>query len=229
MNNSEFDFLSNEKNPKKQKIKSYYQKWYRIKKQALEKEISGMKVDINSLNICNCQNDKALIKKRQKGKRPKPKEGLSLLAPYWAFRVNKGEQKIESIYGAFRFKRVKTKSFYIRYNKKLSSVAKVLFNTFKKKHLHYAIDDILYSFKSNPKERDDLLTILYSPVLSLHNNFSIDLFDIWIKNIDIKTLEVLKKNELFKNKYCNLNDFEYIKITFSYKKKTPPKKKESLW
>ena len=58
-----------------------------------------------------------------------------------------------------------SKTFQIKYDKKLSSVAKLILNSFQKKYIYYAIDDILYSFQSNPSERDNLLAILYSPVL----------------------------------------------------------------
>ena len=69
---------------------------------------------------------------------------------------------------------ISSKTFQIRYEKKLSSVAKLILNSFQKKYIYYAIDDILYSFQSNSTERENLLAILYSPVLSLQNNFSID-------------------------------------------------------
>ena len=52
------------------------------------------------------------------------------------------------------------KPFKSRYEKKLSSVAKLILNSFHKKYIYYAIDDILYSFQSNPSERDNLLAIL---------------------------------------------------------------------
>ena len=65
------------------------------------------------------------------------------------------------------------RTFQIRYEKKLSSIAKLVLNSFQNKYIYYAIDDILDSFQSNPNERDNLLAILYSPILSLQNNFSI--------------------------------------------------------
>jgi hypothetical protein len=51
--------------------------------------------------------------------------------------------------------------------------------------------------KSNPIERDNLLAILYSPVLSLQNNFSINFFDIWIREIYIN--EISKVNKFLNN------------------------------
>ena len=69
---------------------------------------------------------------------------------------------------------ITSKTFKIKYDHKISSVAKSLLNSFRNKYLYYAIDDILYLLKSNPTEQENLLTILYSPVLSIHNNFSIN-------------------------------------------------------
>jgi hypothetical protein len=70
---------------------------------------------------------------------------------------------------------------------------KIILNSFQNKYIYYAIDDILYLFKSNPIERDNLLAILYSPVLSLQNNFSINFFDIWIHEIYINEISKVNK------------------------------------
>lgn len=119
------------------------------------------------------------------------------------------------------------KTFQIKYHKKLSSVAKLILNSFNKKYLYYAIDDILYSFQSNPNERDNLLAILYSPVISLQNNFSIDFFDIWIDEIYIH--EISKVNKFLKNNSSNFQQYSYITIKFFYNLPVLPKKTESLW
>ena len=63
--------------------------------------------------------------------------------------------------------KVKSKTFYIKYDKKLSAVEKILLNNFRKKYFYHAVDDILYSLKSKPIEQDNLLNMLYSPILSL--------------------------------------------------------------
>nr|YP_010472076.1 hypothetical protein Ycf88 [Navicula arenaria]UVG41541.1 hypothetical protein Ycf88 [Navicula arenaria] len=120
-----------------------------------------------------------------------------------------------------------SKTFQIRYEKKLSSIAKFVLNTFQKKYIFDAIDDILYSFKSNPIERDNLLAILYSPVLSLQNNFSINFFDIWIDEIYIN--EVLKVNKFLNNDSSNFEQSSYITIKLLYIPAIPPKKSYSLW
>ena len=118
-------------------------------------------------------------------------------------------------------------TFQIRYDKKLSTVAKLVLNSFQKKYIYYAIDDILYSLKSNPSERDNLLAILYSPVLSLQNNFSINFFDIWIHEISIN--EVSKINKFLKNDSSNFEQRSYITIKLSYKRPRPLEKPDSLW
>ena len=122
---------------------------------------------------------------------------------------------------------VKSKTFQIKYENKLSSIAISLLNNFANKYLYYAIDDILYLLKSNPVERNNLLAILYSPVLSLQNNFSINFFDIWIHEIYIH--ELPKVNKFLKNNSENFEEFNYITIKFFYKTRIPVKKQESLW
>ena len=119
------------------------------------------------------------------------------------------------------------KTFQIRYEKKLSPIAKLILNSFQNKYIYYAIDDILYAFKSNPYERDNLLTILYSPILSLQNNFSINFFDIWIDEIYIN--EVSKVNKFLNNDSLNFEQFSYITIKLFYKTGVPIKKREPLW
>lgn len=120
-----------------------------------------------------------------------------------------------------------SKTFQIRYDKKLSPIAKLVLNSFQNKYLYYAIDDILYSFKSNPSERENLLAILYSPVLSLQNNFCINFFDIWIHEIYIN--EVPKINKFLKNDSSNFEQPSYITIKLLYTRPVPLKKSYSLW
>ena len=120
-----------------------------------------------------------------------------------------------------------SKTFHIKYEKKLSSVAKLVLNSFKNKYLYYAIDDISYSFRSNSKERENLLEMLKSLVLSLQNNLSINFFDIWIYEIYIN--EVSKVNKFLTNDSQNFEPFSYITIKLLYKTRIPIKKQESLW
>ena len=119
------------------------------------------------------------------------------------------------------------RTFQIRYEKKLSSIAKLVLNSFQNKYIYYAIDDILDSFQSNPNERDNLLAILYSPIISLQNNFSIHFFDIWIDEIYIK--EISKVNKFLNNDSSNLEQSSYIIIKLIYKTRIPSKKPDPLW
>ena len=155
-------------------------------------------------NRCLC---KETQKKKKKRKPNRPSEGNLLLYP----------ELHESI----------SKTFQIRYEKKLSSVAKLVLNSFQNKYIYHAIDDILYSFQSNPSERDNLLAILYSPVLSLQNNFSINFFDIWIHEIYIN--KVSKVNKFLNNDSSNFEQLSYITIKLLYKTSIPLKKPDSLW
>lgn len=119
------------------------------------------------------------------------------------------------------------KTFQIKYDKKLSPIAKLVLNSFQNKYSYYAIDDILYLFELNPNERENLLAILYSPILSLQNNYSVNFFDIWIKEIYID--EVFKVNKFLSNDSQTSKQVSYITLKFIYKTRVPLKKPESLW
>ena len=120
-----------------------------------------------------------------------------------------------------------SKTFQIKYDKPLSTVAKFLLNSFQNKYLYYVIDDILYLLNSNQSERDNLLALIYSPILSLQNNFSINFFDIWIQEIYIN--DVVKTNKFLSSVSQNFEPFNYITIKLLYRTKVPVKKQESLW
>ena len=122
---------------------------------------------------------------------------------------------------------IKSKTFYIKYDQKLSIVDKVMLNNFQNKYFYHIIDDVLYSLKSNPTQRDNLLSIVYSPVLYLQNNFSIDFFDIWINEIYIN--QESKVNKFLAEDTSNLEPFSYITIKLFYTTKPPVKKPEPLW
>ena len=123
---------------------------------------------------------------------------------------------------------ITSKTFQIKYEKKLSPLAKILVNSFQNKYIYYAIDDILYSFKTDSAERENLLAILYSPVLSLQNNFSVNFFDIWIREVSIE--EISKVNKFLTTSQTSEQfKFSYITIKLLYKTRVPVKKQESLW
>ena len=155
-------------------------------------------------NRCRCKEEFSITKKRKASTRS---EGKPLQYP--------------------QSNEIRSKTFQIKYEKKLSSIAKFILNSFQKKYIYYAIDDILYLLKSNPNERDNLLTILYSPILSLQNNFSVNFFDIWINEIYIN--EVSKVNKFLIKDCKNFEQFNYITIKFLYKTRVPIKKQDSLW
>jgi hypothetical protein len=153
---------------------------------------------------CRCKEEFSVIKKRKSTNRS---EGKPLQYP------NPND--------------IRSKTFQLKYEKKLSPIAKLLLNSFQKKYFYYAIDDILYVLKSNPVERTNLLEILYSPIIALQNNLSINFFDIWIHEISIN--ETPKVNKFLTNNSQNFEKFSYITVKLLYKIKIPIKKQESLW
>lgn len=153
---------------------------------------------------CRCNEEVSLTKKRTSSNRS---EGKPLQYP--------------------KFNELTVKTFQIKYQKQLSPTTKLILNSFQNKYIYYAIDDILYLLKSNPTKYEDFLAILYSPIISLQNNFCINFFDIWIHEIYIN--EVPKTNKFVKNSSLNIDQSNYITIKFLYKTKTPMKKTDSLW
>ena len=84
-------------------------------------------------------------------------------------------------------------------------------------------DDIFYLLKSNPIERDFLLQALYSIVISLQNNLSINFFDMWIYEIYIN--KVSSNNKFMNQKFQNLESGEYITIKLAYGNNVSQEKK----
>lgn len=155
-------------------------------------------------NRCKCNEEFSITKKRKLKTRS---EGKPLQYP--------------------KSSEITSKTFQIKYQKNLSLTAKFILNSFQNKYIYYAIDDILYSLKANPSERDSLLAVLYSPIISLQNNFSVNFFDIWIREVYID--EISKSNKFLNNESETLKQFNYITIKFIYKTKVPLKKQDSLW
>lgn len=155
-------------------------------------------------NRCRCNEEFSITKKRKSTTRS---EGKPLQYP--------------------KSNEITSQTFQIKYQKNLSSTAKFILNSFQNKYIYYAIDDILYGLKSNPIERDNLLAILYSPVLSLQNNFSVNFFDIWIHEVYID--EIAKTNKFLNNEIELSDQFNFITIKLFYKTRIPVKKQESLW
>lgn len=161
---------------------------------------------IHYQNRCRCNEEFSIAKKRKSVTRS---EGKPIQYP---------DTKSDEIL---------SKTFQIKYEKKLSLIAKLVLNSFQNKYIYYAIDDILYLFELNQTERENLLAILYSPILSLQNNYSVNFFDIWVKEIYID--EVLKVNKFLSTDSQTSKQFSYITIKLVYKTRVPLKKQEPLW
>ena len=111
-------------------------------------------------------------------------------------------------------KNFQIKTFNVKSEKKLSPLAKLILQSVQFKHFYYVRDDISYLLKSNPIERDFLLQALYSIVISLQNNLSVNFFDMWIYEIYINTVPT--NNKFMNHKSQNLEPDEYITIKLAY-------------
>jgi len=120
-------------------------------------------------------------------------------------------------------KSFQVKTFNVKSQKKLSPLAKLILQSVQFKHFYYVRDDISYLLKSNPIERDFLLQALYSIVLSLQNNLSINFFDMWIYEIYIN--KVSSHNKFMNRKHQNLEPGEYITIKLAYGSSVSQEKK----
>ena len=110
------------------------------------------------------------------------------------------------------------KTFNVKCDNELSSLAKVVLKSFKFKLYYYVIDDLLYLLKSNPDERDYLLQILNSSVIFLQNNLYVNFFDIYIYDININEISkfnrfVNEQSESFK--FSNTNDYVEFEEVFT--------------
>jgi len=114
-------------------------------------------------------------------------------------------------------KNFQIKTFHFKYEKKLSSLTKLILQSIQFKHFYYVRDDIFYLLKSNMAERDCILQALYSIVIYLQNNLSINFFDMWIYEVYIN--ESLTKNKFMIQPSQNIESCEYITIKLAYGKK----------
>ena len=115
------------------------------------------------------------------------------------------------------------KTFNVKSERKLSPLAKLILQNVQFKHFYYVRDDIFYLLKSNPSERDFLLQTLYSIIISLQNNLSINFFDMWIYEIYIN--KVSTHNKFMSQKFQNLEPGEYITIKLAYGSSVSQEKK----
>jgi len=155
-------------------------------------------------NRCKCNEELSVTKKRKSTSRS---EGKPLQYP--------------------KSSEIKCKTFQIKYEGKLSLLAKFILNSFQNKYIYYGMDDILYQFGLNSNEYKTLLAILYSPIISLQNNYSVNFFDIWISEIYIE--EESKSNKFLTSEFKTLTPYSYITAKFFYKNKIPTKKQSLLW
>ena len=119
------------------------------------------------------------------------------------------------------------KTFNVKCDNELSSLAKVVLKSFKFKLYYYIVDDLLYLLKSNPKERDYLLQILHSSVIFLQNNLYVNFFDIYIYDISIN--EVSNFNRFVNEQSESFKVSNTITIKLAYQVKPVTKKLETTW
>ena len=119
------------------------------------------------------------------------------------------------------------KTFNVKCDSELSSLAKVVLKSFKFKLYYYIVDDLLYLLKSNPKERDYLLQILHSSVIFLQNNLYVNFFDIYIYDISIN--EVSNFNRFVNEQSESFKVSNTISIKLAYQVKPVTKKLETTW
>lgn len=128
----------------------------------------------------------------------------------------------------FRFPQNFTvKTFHIKYDNKLSSFTKLILQSFKYKYLYYVLEDISYLLKSVPYDRDILLQVFHSIVISLQNNFCVNFFDIWIYEIYVS--DQPKHDKLKKSDAQNFECSNYLTIKLACQMKPPPEKIEIPW
>lgn len=119
------------------------------------------------------------------------------------------------------------KTFQVYYQKELSSITKSILTGFKNKYIYYAIEDLKASLPSNSFERNDILSVLYSSMLWLHNNQCINFFDIWIANVYIR--EEISKNRFVKISSKQFTNNTKITLVLFYKIGLPRINLTSLW
>lgn len=122
---------------------------------------------------------------------------------------------------------ISSKIFHMKYYSNLSFLEKFILNQCQNKYIYYAIDDILYTFPSNTIERENLLSLFYSPIISLQNNLSVNFFDIWIREVYIN--ETSKFNKFLIEDSKTFQNLNYITIKFFYRTRMPVNKQKSLW
>ena len=119
------------------------------------------------------------------------------------------------------------KMFNVKYDRELSSLAKVVLKSFKFKLYYYVVDDLSYLLKINPKERDYLLQILHSSIVFLQNNLHVNFFDIYIYDINLN--ELSKFNRFVNEQSDSFKVSNVLTIRLAYQIKPVIKKFETTW
>ena len=169
-------------------------------------------------NRCPCRTLAKIEKKIQFPYRTPASRGRPLPYPYKKSFYQR--EKKEGTNG-----KIFSKIFKLRYDGTLSKLTKLILVSFCNKYMYYAIDDFLHIKKS--KESEHILAFLYSSILSLHNDFSINFFDIWVDTINIsntyKESKILIKNSKARK------SITYIQLKVYYIVRSPIKKIEPIW
>ena len=119
------------------------------------------------------------------------------------------------------------KTFNIKYEKKLSPLAKTIIQSLKFKLYYYVVEDLLYLLKTNQNEANQLLQILHSTVIYLQNNLYVNFFDIYVYEISITEKQNL--NKFIQNSSDYFESLNYLTIKLAYQVKPVSKKLESVW
>jgi hypothetical protein len=119
------------------------------------------------------------------------------------------------------------KTFNIKYEKKLSPLAKTIIQSLKFKLYYYVVEDLLYLLKTNQTEANQLLQILHSTVIYLQNNLHVNFFDIYVYEISIT--EKQNMNKFIQNSSDYFESLNYLTIKLAYQVKPISKKLELVW
>lgn len=119
------------------------------------------------------------------------------------------------------------KTFQVYYEKELSEIAKLTLISFKNKYIYYAIEDLKSNLDANRFEINNLLLLLYSAMVYLHNNHCINLFDIWIENTYVQ--EKTNNNRFIEPRFQQSTSYTIITLVIFYKIRLPRQKPQPLW
>lgn len=167
------------------------------------------------INLQKKKNDNKIVSNRTR-----LYEGKAQLYPHSGFSLSLG-------FNDPRINRQSSRTIQIRYEENLSLLSKSIINSFQNKYIFYAMDDLLYLLGPNSKECHSLLELLYSSMLSLHNNNATNFFDIWIDAVYIN--ETYKYNKFLGNNSQKIKESTQITLILHHINRPPIKKPEPIW